>query len=157
MNLSDHFTLSEFLQSETAEREGIDNYHPPGLAIENMELLCSSILEPMRANLGAVRILSGWRCLALNRAVKSKDDSQHVLGQAADVWVPGKTHAEVFNYIQAHLLFDQLIREFPPNGWVHVSYVPVRPRADCRLAVVEVQPDGKVKTAYPLQVGPVSA
>lgn len=136
MNLSEHFTLEEMCRSETGERLGIAN-KPPAAVIEELKALCANVLEPLRTGLGPVVILSGYRSQVLNRAIGSKDTSQHVLGQAADLYVPGYSHDKVFSWLAANTPFDQIIREFPPNGWVHVSYSVSRQRGNKLLAVRE--------------------
>ena len=153
MKLTEHFYLEEFTDSQTADRQGIDNTPPPA-AIEAMQALCTHVLEPLRASLGPVSISSGYRCLALNRAIRSGDNSQHVRGEAADISVKGHTLAEVFNWLQAHAPFDQLIREFPPRGWVHVSHTRLYQRQRGMSLLATLKPDGS--TAYPSQFGPVS-
>ena len=129
MNLSTHFELSEFTTSETADRLGIDNA-PPEWAIDRLQNLCVKILEPLRAALGTVLITSGYRCPALNKAVGGSATSSHMEGKAADLHVKGRSLAEVFNWLLAHkeLGWDQLIREFEPRGWIHISYDSMRSR-----------------------------
>ena len=70
---------------------------------------------------------SGFRCLKLNRAVGSKDTSQHVLGEAADFEVLGVDNLQTAIYIRDNLDIDQLILEFytpgdPKSGWIHCSF-----------------------------------
>ena len=72
MNLTTHFTLSELLVSGEAARRGIDNTPTPeALAALKRTALG---LETVRMRLGGAPILisSGYRCLALNRAIGSK-------------------------------------------------------------------------------------
>ena len=133
MNLSPNFTLAELTRSQEATRRGISNKPDQG-SIENLRDLCREVLEPIRAALGPVYISSGYRCLKLNRSLGSKDDSQHVTGNAADIEVAVKTLREVVDWIHAHTAYDQVILEFPPNGWVHVSYDPARSRKSRLLA-----------------------
>jgi len=65
-------------------------------------------------------INSGFRSKAVNDSVGSKDTSQHRLGCAADIRVPGMTpDAVVRAVIAAGLPVDQIIREF--NSWTHIS------------------------------------
>lgn len=121
MHLSTHFELSEFVFSQTAARHGIDNAPPPE-AIERLEELCQSVLEPVRAHFGPIRISSGYRCLELNRRIGSSDGSQHVRGEAADIQAGARPLA-VCRWIEASdLPFHQLIHEF--GGWTHVSIAP---------------------------------
>lgn len=120
MHLSQNFTRAEFEFSDYAVRHGIDN-HAPDALIDNMERLCQMILEPVRRRFGAVRLTSGYRCVALNRALGSKDGSQHVSGQAADIVIPlGSRPLTVADWIvNEGLPFDQVIHEF--GRWCHVS------------------------------------
>ena len=136
MNLSPHFTLAEATKSQTAERLGIDN-DPPEDVIARMRLVAENILEPVRANYGRpVIVNSFYRCLDLNREIGSKDNSQHVTGEAVDLEVPGIPNAEVAQWVRDNLVFDQCILEFytpgkPASGWVHVSYSQAIARKQC--------------------------
>jgi hypothetical protein len=127
MMLSTHFSLSELTKSETATRKGIDNT-PNGTEIENLIILCSEILEPVREHYGVPFVPnSGYRGLDLNRAIGSSDKSQHVTGNAVDFEVPGFDNKEVALWVMENCDFDQLILEFykegePTSGWVHCSY-----------------------------------
>ena len=55
------------------------------------------LLETIRDMAGGrpVTVMSGYRCLIHNRAVKSKDTSQHRLGTAADIIIKGLTPKKV--------------------------------------------------------------
>jgi peptidase M15-like protein len=89
--LSLHFRLGELLRSETAERNSDwieEQYSPSEEVIGNLSYLVSTALEPIRATFGyPIRITSGYRCAAVNKAVGSKPSSQHLKGQAADCQV----------------------------------------------------------------------
>jgi len=77
--------------------------------------------------LGGKRIMvkSAFRSKAVNDAVGSKDTSQHRVGCAADIRVPGMTPDQVVRAVIAtQLPFDQIIREF--DAWTHIS-VPNSP------------------------------
>ena len=128
MKLSDHFSLQELTKSSTAERRGIAN-EPDDEAVENLIMVCETILEPVREQYGIPFIPnSGFRCLELNRAIGSSDRSQHTTGEAVDFEVPGISNKEVALWVKENCKFDQLILEFykegdPASGWVHCSYV----------------------------------
>ena len=143
MNLSPNFVLAEFVTSQEATRQGIDNT-PPEAIITRLSALCMNILEPLRHALGPVRISSGYRCPALNAAIGGARCSQHMEGRAADISVNGRDLDDVYNWTYDNAPFDQVIREFPPGGWAHVSYDPGRNRRDGLLATRG--PDGR--TAY---------
>lgn len=127
MNLSQNFTLDEFIRSGTALRHGLDNT-PTQLAIINAEALCDNILEPVRAHFARpISILSGYRSPSLNAIAGGAVDSQHMKGEAADIYVHKVPHHEVTAFIMDYLEFDQLIAEHcresnPFAGWIHVSF-----------------------------------
>ena len=123
-HLTPNFTLAELTHSETAERLGIDN-QPDAAQLANLTRL-ADMLEQVRALLRKpIIVTSALRTLPVNRAIGSKDTSQHTKGCAADIKVPGMTPDQVVRAIVASgLSFDQVIREFAkPNGsgWTHLS------------------------------------
>lgn len=120
MNLTPHFTLDELTASESAERNGWDNT-PNDVELENLKRLADT-LEQVKAVLGGkpIMINSAFRSKKVNDAVGSKDTSQHRLGCAADLRVPGMTPDEVVRKVIASGIgFDQIIREF--DRWTHIS------------------------------------
>lgn len=138
MRLSKNFTLSEMTKSQTAERKGIHNY-PSLTEIDNLIKLSEKVLQPVRDHFKKpVTINSGFRCLELNRALGSKDSSQHTKGMAADIEIAGVPNKELAEWIRDNLEFDQLILEFyypekndPNSGWVHVSFNSENNRKQC--------------------------
>ena len=126
MKLTDHFNLNEFTASQTATRHGINNT-PSQVATERLRMLATT-LEQVRSLLdnNSIRISSGYRCLALNRAIGSNDTSAHVLGYAVDFTCPAfGTPKEVANKIaESPIKFDQLIYEGGNGGWIHLSIDP---------------------------------
>lgn len=127
MQLSDHFYLSEFTASQTASRLMIDNI-PNSHEIAAMRTLCQKVLEPVRIHFNRpVRISSGYRSTALNRALMGARSSQHIKGEAADFEINGIPNPDICNWMERRLNYDQLILEFytpgiADSGWVHVSY-----------------------------------
>ena len=88
VNLSPHFTLSDFTFSETAVRRGIDNT-PDSEALDNLHTLAAG-LEQVRYLLDApIHVTSGYRSAKLNSAIGSSPTSDHVRGYAADFVCPG--------------------------------------------------------------------
>ena len=81
--------------------------------------------EEIRA-LRAITITSGYRCRKLNRVVGGAINSQHLRGEAADIFIPStETGRKYFEFIRYYTPFDQLIWE--PRGalfprWLHVSF-----------------------------------
>ena len=65
-------------------------------------------------------INSAYRGPAVNAHVGGQKASQHLVGCAADIRVPGMTPDQVVRAIVASdLQYDQLIREF--ESWTHIS------------------------------------
>lgn len=133
MKLSAHFELAEFTRSESAKRHGVSN-DPTPEHLANIKTLCEKVLEPIRIKFGPINISSGYRSKTLNHFIGGALNSQHSLGQAADIDMDGMSNAtnvDVFNYIKNSLEFDQLIWEFGDNNtpdWVHVSYSATKNR-----------------------------
>ena len=130
MNLSTHFTLEELTSSEVAARMGFDNT-PNEDEIQNLRRL-AVLLESVKSavSMKPVMINSGFRSKKVNDAVGSKDTSQHRLGCAADIRVPGMTPRQVVDACIANgVPFDQIILEF--DSWTHIS-VPNTPETKPR-------------------------
>jgi hypothetical protein len=123
VNVSEHFTIEELTFSSTAVARGIDN-QPPADAVEHLAVLAQG-LEAVRALLGApLRIDSGYRCPALNAAVRGVPTSAHTAGFAADFICPayGTPFGIVRRIVEdGSIRFDQLIQE---GTWVHISFDP---------------------------------
>jgi hypothetical protein len=133
MRLSRNFTLQELVKSRKAEELGVDNT-PGQNEIENLKRVAEHILQPIRDHYKiSFSPTSGYRCRALNRALGSRNNSQHIKGQAVDLKILGVPNYELAKWIKCNLVFDQLILENhvmgdPSSGWVHCSYVPDSPR-----------------------------
>ena len=132
MKLTSNFSLEEL--SFTEHRE-FDNTPPPEV-IPNLKRL-AMVLEQVRAlvNNNPVVVNSAFRCLSVNRAVGSSDGSQHRLGCAADIRVPGMEPEMVLQAIKAsNIQYDQLIREF--DAWVHISVPTHEAVAPRKMALI---------------------
>jgi len=117
MNLSEHFTLEELTHTDHRD---LDNT-PNDAELANLTRL-AEFLEEVKTVLGGkpVMVNSAFRSKAVNDAVGSKDTSQHRVGCAADIRIPGMTPDEVVRAIIASDLgYDQVIREF--DRWTHIS------------------------------------
>lgn len=127
MQLSKHLALAEVTRSNEAKRKGISN-EPTPEHLKNFQLLAEKIFEPIREHFAVpIKISSGYRSAALNKAIGGAASSQHCSGEAIDIDMDGTsiTNAAIFNYIKDNLNFDQLIWEFGTKAnpdWVHVSY-----------------------------------
>jgi hypothetical protein len=118
--MSEHFTLDDLTRSQTASRKGIDNT-PPQQAIDSLNLLCSTLLEPARALLGVpISVDSGFRSEALNEAVGGAKSSAHLDGRAADLVPQGMALQAAFDILRkSNLPYDQVI--FECHAWIHLA------------------------------------
>lgn len=121
MNLSPHFTLAEFVTSQTAARLGIDNTPGP-VTIANLRKTAAT-LERVRSLLGGVPIIvtSGYRCPKLNKAIGGSATSAHMTGMAVDFIAPryGSPYKIAKAIVGSEIPFDQVIHEF--GTWVHLG------------------------------------
>jgi hypothetical protein len=136
--LSEHFTYAEFTRSDTALRLGLTNDLPCEL-VHNAKAT-AAMLERIREFLGCpMAVTSGYRCLDLNRAIKSKDTSDHVQALACYFVCPPTPPLLIAQRLAAvvdELQIGQLIYE---HTWIHVSVpVPVKPNN----RILTVQPWG---------------
>ena len=117
MNLTKHFTLEELTGTQHRQFDNTPNDE------EKANLLrLAEFLERVKSALDMrpIMINSAFRSKAVNDAVGSKDTSQHRLGCAADIRIPGMTPDAVCRaLIASELPYDQLIKEF--DSWVHIS------------------------------------
>ena len=124
-----YFSIKELTKSETATKKGIDNTPNAG-QVKNLEALINNLLDPIREQWGeAIYVTSGFRSVALNKAVGGVSNSHHLGGYAADLTVKSQSgNKALFDMIRrSKLKWTQLISEKTTAqgcGWVHISYVP---------------------------------
>lgn len=106
--ISDHFYMGEFEYSAVAVANGLDNKPVPA-AQKAIRHLVKNLLEPLRKKSGLpVFISSGYRCPELNALVGGVLDSQHLTGEAVDIFTGGSARLlEILE--EEHLNFDQAI------------------------------------------------
>ena len=125
--LSQHFLLSEFLLTEK---------YPQNIAsmqeVANMTYGCHFLLEPARKEVGPIIINSGFRNEAVNRQVGGVKNSQHLLGQAADIRPEDPKQFQcLVTFLKSCPYTDQLLTG---NGWLHISWNPfAQPRHYIRI------------------------
>jgi zinc D-Ala-D-Ala carboxypeptidase len=137
MNLSQHFTLEELT---VTNHRTLDNT-PDAVALANLKRL-AEFLELVKDRLGGrpIMVNSAYRSKAVNDACGSRDTSQHRLGCAADIRVPGMTPDAVVRAVMASgLAYDQIIREF--DAWTHTS-IPNTPEAKPRKIALIIDKAG---------------
>ena len=131
IQLSEHFKLSEFTKSVTADKLGICN-EPTDIEIGHLRLLCTYLLEPLCQVWGdAITVICGF-------TKDASETSAHRLGYAADI-VPSNGDIGRFKNIVKYVLkrglvivnatyvtniaFDQCIDERNAQGseWIHIG------------------------------------
>lgn len=119
--ITPHFKLSEMVDSATARARGLANDPPPEV-LAALTVLCRDVLEPIRALSGPLKVNSGYRSVAVNKAVGGSATSAHCHGLAADLRpVRGTVKALVDAIVKSPLKLDQVIYENPAKPWCHVG------------------------------------
>ena len=120
IRLSAHFKLVEFLNVKKYP----DN-KPTLQDVANMTYGCIMLLEPARQVVGPIIISSGFRNSRVNRLVGGVANSQHLIGQAADIRPqdPAKFQSLV-DFLKTSEYTDQLLTG---STWLHISWSPFRP------------------------------
>ena len=122
-----YFALKELCSSDVATKKRIDNF-PSWVVVEHLKELTEKILEPLRVAWGSgIKVNSGYRCDALNRAVGGVSTSAHKQGYAADL-VPTNGKIDEFGkfvkewLVKSRIKFDQCLWEQQGGTkWVHIS------------------------------------
>jgi len=123
--LSPNFSFGEMTRTgQTALQD--KNRQEAEAVLPALEALCKTLLQPVRDHFGVVKVHSCFRGPAVNAAVGGSKTSQHMVGQAVDFSIPGKTLEEVFAWIvkESGLKFGQAILEGKEPGkptWIHLS------------------------------------
>ena len=137
MNLSEHFTFEELTITDHREFDNTPNVEET----ENLTRL-AEFLERIKIVLNGKPIMvnSAFRSEAVNNAVGSRNTSQHRIGCAADIRVPGMTPDEVVKAVIASGIgYDQIIREF--DRWTHIS-IPNTEEAEPRGVALIIDKSG---------------
>jgi hypothetical protein len=146
MRLSKNFTLSELTRSGTALRKGIEN-SPTDKHLVDIQLMITNLIQPIRDEIGPIRVTSGYRSPRLNRSIGGSRKSQHCKGQALDLqfWQDGKmVNEKIYDFvINSELKFDQMINEFD-FSWIHLSYNHKHNRG----VILEAYKDNDGDTSY---------
>lgn len=124
-----HFTISELIKSDTAIKNRIWNGANREVE-DNLIALVAAVLDPLREKYGkAIHVSSGYRCPAVNKSVCGSLTSQHMQGEAADIYVDagakgnfeiGKLIVQLGNYDQ--VIFENVGANDLLPQWIHVSW-----------------------------------
>ena len=127
-HLSTHFLLEEFLNTRKYPCNKPTLQH-----VVNMTYGCVMLLEPARQVVGPIIVNSGYRNEDVNRMVGGVRNSQHLLGQAADIRPRDAQQFQcLVDFLRTHPQTDQLLTA--RSGWLHVSWSPfTQPRHFIRI------------------------
>lgn len=130
--MTPHFTLAELTYTDHRQFDNTPN-EKELVNLKRLALFLETVKDALDGR--PIIINSGFRSKQVNDAVGSKDTSQHRLGCAVDIRVPGLTPDQVVRaVIAANLPYDQIIREF--DRWTHIS-IPNEPaRAPRKQALI---------------------
>jgi zinc D-Ala-D-Ala carboxypeptidase len=138
--LSPHFKLSEMLNTQIGRKNGLANDPTPEIEA-NLERLCKEALEPIRELCGAIKVNSGYRSDAVNKAVGGSTTSAHSYGLAADLHPLKVTWKQLMDKtIASGLKLDQIIFE---HTWVHVGLLHPKNKKQRGERLTMFQRDGK--------------
>ena len=117
IRLTAHFNLSEFLNLKKYPENT-----PTLQALFNLKYGCQFLLEPARKQVGAIIINSGYRSPRVNTLVGGVKNSQHLIGQAADIRPRDPSQFQsLVEFLRHYALTDQLLTG---TGWLHISWAP---------------------------------
>lgn len=141
-DVSKHFSWAELTRTGSTELQQI-NREEAEKCRAALTALATTILEPIRAKFGPIKINSAFRGPSVNAKVGGSKTSQHLRGEAADIVAPSVTVEELHRWIvtESGLPYGQCILEKTaparPYSWVHVSLgEPWRKDTLCRQALV---------------------
>lgn len=125
--LSKDLDLFTLCYSDTAAELGINNLPQDPVVLGNLTRLAQQVLQPAITHFDLpMFVTSGYRCPQLNAKIGGLPQSQHLVGEAADIMMGGIANDTLARWIIDHTDFDEVILEkFDPRcgeyGWVHVS------------------------------------
>ena len=141
-DVSKHFSWAELTRTGSTELQQI-NRHEAEQCRAALTALATTILEPIRAKFGPLKVNSAFRGPSVNAKVGGSKTSQHLRGEAADIVASSVTVEELHRWIvtESGLPYGQCILERTaparPYSWVHVSLgEPWRKDTLCRQALV---------------------
>lgn len=105
---------------------------------KNMKLLVEKVLDPLREKVGKIKVNSGYRNPSYNKQIGGSPTSQHIKGEAVDIFPIEKDIDEVFSIIIREFKYDQVILEKNNAGsrWIHISYKVEGNRQKAMTAIV---------------------
>ena len=129
LKLTENISFNELTATSQGEALQEENRREALPYLQNLTKLAKE-LQRVRNFFGApIRITSGFRCPALNKAVGGAETSQHTKGEAADFTLDGFADPNglnfVFQWCRNNVDFEELVFENPNPGarppWIHLG------------------------------------
>lgn len=122
MRISEHLSWAEATVTQQDRDPDIrlaqDN--PPASVKLNLQRIAVDLFEPIRAEVGPLRVTSGYRCPKLNLLIGGSKTSAHMFGLALDLIPVRMSVTEAYKRIaKLDIPIDQLIWEL--GRWIHVG------------------------------------
>lgn len=119
-----YFKLEELMTSSTARQKSIENL--PGWEVVEHLLELAFFLDDLREAWGSgIKITSGYRNEALNKAVGGVKNSAHQIGYAADIQPANGKIKEFAAFVEKwarNKNYDQIIVERSKKAtWIHIG------------------------------------
>ena len=125
LQLSPNFKVRNFTINAVFPNQLIDYLtYTAASRCANLQGLAINVAEAMLAKFGRFNINSGLR----NASSTPSGVSQHILGQAIDIQIPGWTYAKYWDnaaWVRDNIPYDQFIFEHSSStglAWYHLSY-----------------------------------
>lgn len=141
-DVSKHFSWAELTRTGSTELQAINREEAEQYRAA-LTALATTLLEPIRAKFGPLKVNSAFRGASVNAKVGGSKNSQHLKGEAADIVASSVSVEELHRWIvtESGLPYGQCILEKTaparPYSWVHVSLgEPWRKDTLCRQALV---------------------
>lgn len=130
MQLTKHFKLEEFTNSDKAKELNIDNT-PNNEELENIKFVAEQLELIRNTYKQPIIIKSGYRCEELNKAVGGVSNSFHRSGLAVDInqGTPQRNHNLFIilkRLMKLGLMVEELIDEYN-YSWVHIAFAKENP------------------------------
>lgn len=119
-----YFNEQELTYSRVANSLDINNWPREDYIWQNLINLVNNVLDPAREKLRRpIYVNSAYRSPETNIAVGGAKNSQHMLGEAADIYCEGDL-TQLLDILKT-IDYDQLLY-YPKRHFIHVSYTTRR-------------------------------
>ena len=107
---------------------GVDIFPTGEEIFLNLQKVMINCIDPLISNFPDIEIISAYRSKELNKSIGGAPaDSEHIRGQAIDIYSPNAETSEIFNWCVKNLPeWNNLLWAYPEReelSWIHISYI----------------------------------